>query len=1203
MSKLKTSVFFFSFIVTCVILISLPITATTPLRVQMYNGNTAAQINTIFPWFKITNTGSVPVNLADVKIRYYYTIDGEKPQNFWCDWSNIGSGNVTGTFVKLETPLNGADYYFELGFKPGAGSLKPGKSVEAQNRFAKSDWSNYDQTDDYSFNPNAKTYADGDKITVHIGGDSITDPGLPPESEEMTEVYQEDFSKHNNLSHLGFSGQTSSYWKVDSNDNYMYTNLPGGVARKAEIYSPMFSVNRDNGMISIEWKFKFLTDHHLAALINCSEWEQNRLVVSLADTNGSPLYSLMTRPVWGQNGIDYVKMEFCKKQNATLIPLRQENINKNCSVSTWFKVKMQLEPTTAGGGDGLIKIYLDNGDGSGYSRCLDVQDETHYSFAKLCFSYQTDTPSIKYQVAVDNIKVTEDVARNFLVNSGFENSFDGWFASPDWTHCQKEYYQGKQAAVCYFPRYGNVDLCQGYDFKQNIAGEKFLASAWVKTKDITILTVRLAWKNAQNQWIEESDYPVAVSGTNYWSRILIEGTAPLGATQVWLRIEPGERKKKGIVWVDECGLRHKPRPNLLLNSGFEAGFQNWIASPAWSIKTSQSYRGQKAAYCLVPLNGEASLAQGRNYYREISGIEFAASVWLKSPNATQTEIRIGWKNAVNEWIAVDRPSLIVSPGNEWEEFKLRDIAPSGATQAWLIIKPVINNGIGEFEVDELRLEESARPNLLINPGFENGLKQWSYQGIWTVDENTTRSGARSIMLDIPSNGTVSLSQGCDYQRDISGIRFLMSAWVQTKAMTGVIVQMAWKDNGGNWIHKNEEQICITGTNEWTQVFLDGIAPSGATQVWFMVLPKSGKDEGTVWIDGCSLEPANILEVEAIPGGEPIKMEINSHFNLPSRIVSYEWDINGDGVIDSIDEKPVYIFPAEGDYRINLTATDQNGTKYVTSKFIRIIRSFDIAVSWSIETGFALQILSGSGGAPVSAIWDFGDGTIMTTNDLTVVHPYRIAGTYQVLVRATDSLGYTANAKLTVEAPASVEAAPSVAVQVENGVLTAQFSANTTVHYGGTITSVEWDFGDGAAGQGMETEHVYHNAGTFTPSVRITDSFGHQYLFMLDPLTVENPLQLEFTLPDLEVFQDLLTIYAKAVYQGEVQSIAILVDNVEQIAIPGGKEVDFTLDTYLLANGSHTVTAKVIFTDSESIEETRIITVNNSLYRLRIEMLK
>ena len=175
MTKNKARLILFLLIAALIVFNALPIMATaTPLLVRMYNGNTAAQINTIFPWFKITNTGSAPVNLAEVKIRYYYTIDGEKPQRFWCDWSNIGAGNVTGTFVKLKTPFSGADHYFELGFKPGAGTIKPGQSVEAQNRFAKHDWSNYNQTNDYSFNPTARTYVDWDKITVHLGNDLST---------------------------------------------------------------------------------------------------------------------------------------------------------------------------------------------------------------------------------------------------------------------------------------------------------------------------------------------------------------------------------------------------------------------------------------------------------------------------------------------------------------------------------------------------------------------------------------------------------------------------------------------------------------------------------------------------------------------------------------------------------------------------------------------------------------------------------------------------------------------------------------------------------------------------------------------------------------------------------------------------------------------------------------------------------------------
>ena len=144
------------------------------LLVQMYNGKNAATINTIFPWFKITNLSSEPIDLSKVKIRYFYTIDGERAQNFWCDWASIGSQNVTGTFTKLPSAFSGADHYFELSFKQTAGMIQPGQSIEVHNRFAKDDWSNYYQNNDYSFNPIAQTYADTDKLTVIVDDESKT---------------------------------------------------------------------------------------------------------------------------------------------------------------------------------------------------------------------------------------------------------------------------------------------------------------------------------------------------------------------------------------------------------------------------------------------------------------------------------------------------------------------------------------------------------------------------------------------------------------------------------------------------------------------------------------------------------------------------------------------------------------------------------------------------------------------------------------------------------------------------------------------------------------------------------------------------------------------------------------------------------------------------------------------------------------------
>jgi hypothetical protein len=161
--------------------VKLPIAPAGKITLQAYNASTATSTNSINPHIKITNSGSSAIDLSTVKIRYYYTINGEQSQSCWCDSAAITSpsyqtltSNVTGSFVKMATAKTNADYYLEISFTSAAGSLAAGAIAEVQMRFAKSDWSNYTQSDDYSFNSSASSYADNSKITVYISSQLIT---------------------------------------------------------------------------------------------------------------------------------------------------------------------------------------------------------------------------------------------------------------------------------------------------------------------------------------------------------------------------------------------------------------------------------------------------------------------------------------------------------------------------------------------------------------------------------------------------------------------------------------------------------------------------------------------------------------------------------------------------------------------------------------------------------------------------------------------------------------------------------------------------------------------------------------------------------------------------------------------------------------------------------------------------------------------
>jgi endoglucanase len=139
-------------------------------KIQEYNASTAASVNTLSPKLKMVNTGTVAIELYKVKIRYYYTIDDNKAQSFTCDWSTVGSDNITGKFVQMSTAKTDADYYLEIGFSSGAGNLAAGQSIEIQIRINRTDWSNYTQTNDYSFNGSSSNYTDWSYITAYKSG-------------------------------------------------------------------------------------------------------------------------------------------------------------------------------------------------------------------------------------------------------------------------------------------------------------------------------------------------------------------------------------------------------------------------------------------------------------------------------------------------------------------------------------------------------------------------------------------------------------------------------------------------------------------------------------------------------------------------------------------------------------------------------------------------------------------------------------------------------------------------------------------------------------------------------------------------------------------------------------------------------------------------------------------------------------------------
>lgn len=151
------------------------------LKLQMDNNNQDGEKGeSIRPVIKITNGGTQAVNLSEIKIRYYYTIDGDVGQEFTCDYTAMNSPSsgfnneksyVHGSFNKMDKSTSNADYYLEITFD--SKTLEKDASLEVGPRINKKTWADYDQTNDYSYKGQTGTPQDWEKTVIYWKNDLV----------------------------------------------------------------------------------------------------------------------------------------------------------------------------------------------------------------------------------------------------------------------------------------------------------------------------------------------------------------------------------------------------------------------------------------------------------------------------------------------------------------------------------------------------------------------------------------------------------------------------------------------------------------------------------------------------------------------------------------------------------------------------------------------------------------------------------------------------------------------------------------------------------------------------------------------------------------------------------------------------------------------------------------------------------------------
>ena len=130
--------------------------------------------------------------------------------------------------------------------------------------------------------------------------------------------------------------------------------------------------------------------------------------------------------------------------------------------------------------------------------------------------------------------------------------------------------------------------------------------------------------------------------------------------------------------------------------------------------------------------------------------------------------------------------------------------------------------------------------------------------------------------------------------------------------------------------------------------------------------------------------------------------------------TYRWDFNNDGLNESTQQSPTYVYTSAGTYTVVQTVTDSSlaGTVNTETKIGYIVIYAPLTAAFSASptegvngrTVFTFTDQSTGGKGPYSYQWQFGDSNTSTLQNPT--HIYASAGTYTITLTVTEGLSTT-----------------------------------------------------------------------------------------------------------------------------------------------------------------------------------------------------
>lgn len=344
--------------------------------------------------------------------------------------------------------------------------------------------------------------------------------------------------------------------------------------------------------------------------------------------------------------------------------------------------------------------------------------------------------------------------------------------------------------------------------------------------------------------------------------------------------------------------------------------------------------------------------------------------------------------------------------------------------------------------------------------------------------------------------------------------------------------------------------------------------------------------------------------------QKVQFDANYSMDQDGSIVSYEWDLDNDGVFESSGVETSKVYNSTGEKNVRLRVVDNDGNANEVISAVRVRKgvaepsSYEVSINNKTipigESSLFFVNISKIDESRISSIdWTFGDGNSASGNPTT--NTYSSTGEYNVLVTTTSDQGITKSDTATVNVtsnPPPVEISPKAAIDISPSSPTTEqlvkFNGNESQDIDGEIVSYEWDLNNDGTFEksGVEVSRTYDSFGSQIVNLRVTDNDGN-----IDEASSTVFVDTIIRIPDsfaVDISNKTVPVGQNSVFSANISSIGqINISNVDWDFGDGSSGSGNPSNNTYSSSGDYDVSVTVNSKEGQTRSDTAVVNVTSS----------